>query len=208
MKNTVNKKNKNTSEKNTRDRILDISAELFSKRGYNGTSLRILAELVNIKAGSLYHHFDSKEQLVTEVLVIGVNNILDNVINHTNELPKNASTRALLVSAAKGHLEALHEKGDYTSTSIRNYGQLPEPVKKKVLKIRDKYERLWKGWLEEAAKKGEIKSEVDLKILRLTILGALNRTLEWYKKGEYSIEEIAEMQIGIIWDGCKKERDK
>ena len=60
---------------------------------------------------------------------------------------------------------------------------------------------MWRKWLVKAQKKGDIKASVNLKILRLTILGALNRTLAWYsKEGDLSVDEIAEIQVGFFWD--------
>lgn len=185
----------------TREKILNVSAKLFSERGFNGTPLRDIAAVVNMKAGSLYYHFDSKEQLIQEILTIGVESIYDSVMGRVKTLPADSSSREILVAAAKGHLEALLEKGDYSSTGIRNYGQLPKHIQDKVLVIRDKYEDLWRSWLAEAKENGEIRSDVDLTVLRLTILGALNRTLEWYKKGGLKVEEIAEAQISFFWDG-------
>mgnify|MGYP003624339777 CR=1 FL=1 len=208
MKIVTKNNQKLSGAKKTREHILDVSAKLFSKRGYNGTPLRDIAAAVNMKAGSLYYHFDSKEQLILEILTIGTENIYESVVGRVAELPANSSSRSILLAAAKGHLEALLEKGDYTSTGIRNYGQLPKPIQSKVLLVRDKYEDLWRGWLSEAKEKGDISANVDLKILRLTILGALNRTLEWYKKGKFSVEEIAEMQFVLFWDGVAKKRTR
>ena len=204
MKISSTKNTKLSGAKKTKEQILDISAKLFSQRGYNGTPLRDIAAAVNMKAGSLYYHFDSKEQLIQEILTIGVENIYESVVARVEDLPEKSSSRSILLAAAKGHLEALLEKGDYTSTGIRNYGQLPKSIQSKVLVIRDKYEDLWRGWLSEAKEKGEIRPDVDLKVLRLTILGALNRTLEWYKKGGLSVEEIAEVQMGFFLDGVAK----
>ena len=204
MKISSTKNTKLSGAKKTKEQILDISAKLFSQRGYNGTPLRDIAAAVNMKAGSLYYHFDSKEQLIQEILTIGVENIYESVVARVEDLPEKSSSRSILLAAAKGHLEALLEKGDYTSTGIRNYGQLPKSIQSKVLVIRDKYEDLWRGWLSEAKEKGEIRPDVDLKVLRLTILGALNRTLEWYRKGGLSVEEIAEVQMGFFLDGVAK----
>ena len=51
------------AEKNTRDKILDISQELIQKRGFNAISFQDIAELVGIKKPSITHHFASKEAL-------------------------------------------------------------------------------------------------------------------------------------------------
>ncbi|KXJ49117.1 MAG: TetR/AcrR family transcriptional regulator [Cycloclasticus sp.] len=189
--------------KKTRERILDASAALFSKQGYNGTALRDIASALDMKAGSLYYHFDSKEQLVLEILKIGLENIINTVITRVNALPEGSSTKEVLLEAAKGHLAALLEKGDYTSTSIRNYGQMPDAVQEEGRVLRDRYENMWRKWLVEAQNKGDIKASTDLKIFRLSLLGALNRTLAWYSPGGKSIDEIAEAQVGFFWDGIK-----
>ncbi|OUR85451.1 TetR family transcriptional regulator, partial [Cycloclasticus sp. 44_32_T64] len=140
---------------------------------------------------------------VLEILKIGLENIIQTVITRVNALPEGSSTKEVLIEAAKGHLAALLEKGDYTSTSIRNYGQMPAAVQEEGLLIRDKYENMWRKWLIAAQEKGDIKASVDLKILRLSLLGSLNRTLAWYAVGEKSIDEIAEIQVGFFWDGIK-----
>lgn len=48
---------------NSRDRILDAAFELFSTRGFSETSMRDIAQAVDIKAASLYNHFDGKQEL-------------------------------------------------------------------------------------------------------------------------------------------------
>lgn len=193
--------------KKTKEHILDAAAALFSKHGYNGTALRDIANALDMKAGSLYYHFDSKEQLVLEILTLGLENIIDTVIRRVEELPENSSSKEVLVAAAKGHLGALLEKGDYTSTSIRNYGQMPPAVQEEGRIIRDRYESMWRKWLVKAQQKGDIMDSVDLKILRLSILGALNRTLAWYKPGgDLSIDQIAEIQVGFVWGGIATEQ--
>lgn len=51
-----------------REEILDAAAELFSMHGYAATSTRAIAAAVGIKQASLYYHFPSKEQILSELL--------------------------------------------------------------------------------------------------------------------------------------------
>ncbi|BCY10863.1 TetR/AcrR family transcriptional regulator [Actinoplanes sp. L3-i22] len=51
-----------------REEILDAAAELFAQRGYAATSTRLIAERVGIRQASLYYHFDTKEQILAELL--------------------------------------------------------------------------------------------------------------------------------------------
>ena len=51
-----------------RDEILDAAAELFTTRGYSGTSTRMIAEAVGIRQASLYHHFKTKDDILEALL--------------------------------------------------------------------------------------------------------------------------------------------
>lgn len=59
----------------SRQHILDVAAKLFRATGYTKTSLRDIGERAGMKAGSLYYHFASKEELVAEVLRTGVKRV-------------------------------------------------------------------------------------------------------------------------------------
>lgn len=51
----------------TRERILQIAAELFARNGYDATGIAELGEAVNLGRGALYHHIESKEFLLFEI---------------------------------------------------------------------------------------------------------------------------------------------
>ena len=51
-----------------RNEILHTALEVFSREGYRGTSLREVAEAVNLSQAGLLHYFDSKEELFAEIL--------------------------------------------------------------------------------------------------------------------------------------------
>ncbi len=48
----------------TRERILDVALDLFSDQGYDGTSLREIAERLGVTKAALYYHFASKEDIL------------------------------------------------------------------------------------------------------------------------------------------------
>jgi AcrR family transcriptional regulator len=52
----------------SRDLILHSAAQLFHRQGFSATTLRQIAARAKIKAGSIYYHFDSKEEILDEVL--------------------------------------------------------------------------------------------------------------------------------------------
>ena len=52
----------------TRERILDVATELFTEQGYEGTSLREIADRLGITKAALYYHFHSKDEILTTLL--------------------------------------------------------------------------------------------------------------------------------------------
>ena len=53
---------------NNRDKIFDVSIDLFSKFGYDGVSVRQIAGEVGIKESSIYNHYNSKEAILDSIL--------------------------------------------------------------------------------------------------------------------------------------------
>jgi AcrR family transcriptional regulator len=51
-------------EVSTRERILDVALELFTKQGFDGTSLREIAEKLGVTKAALYYHFASKDDIL------------------------------------------------------------------------------------------------------------------------------------------------
>lgn len=52
----------------TKEKILDISLDLFSKKGYSAVSIRDICKLVKIKESSVYYHFKNKQAIFDEIL--------------------------------------------------------------------------------------------------------------------------------------------
>jgi len=52
----------------SKDKLVAVASDLIWKRSYYGTSVDMICETCGIKKGSFYHHFDSKERLMTTAL--------------------------------------------------------------------------------------------------------------------------------------------
>jgi AcrR family transcriptional regulator len=52
------------AKNDTRQRILDVALDLFTEQGYDGTSLREIAEQLGVTKAALYYHFESKEDIL------------------------------------------------------------------------------------------------------------------------------------------------
>ncbi|MFD4612605.1 TetR/AcrR family transcriptional regulator [Streptomyces sp. NPDC058440] len=52
---------------NTRQRIQDVALELFAEQGYEKTSLREIAERLDVTKAALYYHFKTKEEILVSL---------------------------------------------------------------------------------------------------------------------------------------------
>ena len=52
---------------NTKEKIFNVSLDLFSKKGYDSVSLRQIAEEVGIQKSSIYSHYPSKEAILMDI---------------------------------------------------------------------------------------------------------------------------------------------
>jgi AcrR family transcriptional regulator len=164
----------------SRQQILDVAAKLFRARGYTETSLRDIGREAGMKAGSLYYHFASKEQLAAEVLRIGVERVHRAVVMAVDGLGKTADARSRLEAAMAAHLETLLDASDYTSAHIHCFPYVPATLRAGLNSARRDYEAVWRALLDDVAVGGALAPGIDRNAARLAILGALNWSLEWY----------------------------
>jgi TetR/AcrR family transcriptional regulator, cholesterol catabolism regulator len=185
----------------TKTRLLDTAARLFRQQGYAAVSLRGIAAAENMQGGSLYYHFKSKEEIITDVLNIGIEIVHQAVLGALADLPDSASQETRIRTAIQAHLRSLLEHSDYTSANVRIFGQVPSTVQKANLKVRRAYEDCWKDILESAHRAGALGPDTDLNITRLMLIGALNATLEWFDPKRGSVTALAERIADNILDG-------
>ena len=57
--------------------IMNAALDLFANEGFHSTSISKIAEKANISKGLMYNYFDSKEDLLTEIIDAGFHEIID-----------------------------------------------------------------------------------------------------------------------------------
>lgn len=177
-------------EGGARRQILDAAAALL-RQGYDATTTREIAARVGIKAGSIYHHYPSKEAIVSAVVNEGVRVVHEAVTGALAALGSSASPRERMQAAIKAHLLSSLERSAYTSASIRAFAFLPAAVQEDCRVERRRYEEIWRGLVTEAAAAGLLAPGVSQDAVRLLLLGAVNWAGEWYRPERMSIDEIA-----------------
>jgi TetR/AcrR family transcriptional regulator, cholesterol catabolism regulator len=182
--------------------ILDATARLLRYHGYEATTTRAIAQEVGLKAGSIYHHFPSKDVIVETVVIEGVQIIVDAVVAALAALPADANPRIRVGTAVRTHLLSSLEHSDYTSASIRAFAFLPEHIRAQCSKVRSKYEDIWRLLVGDAHQAHCIAADVSPDAVRLLLLGALNWAGEWYQPNGLSIDKIAhDFTASILREG-------
>ena len=187
----------------TRELILETAARLFRQEGYAATSLRAVAQACELKAGSLYYHFASKDQIVGEVLDIGVRRVFDAVRAAVASLPAQADVATTLRYAIAAHLGALLHAHDFTSANIRIFGQVPDAVRAAHRALRKEYEQYWVELLRGLQQRGLVRPGVDLQRSVFFLLGAMNWTTEWHDERRATLDELAAELADLVTRGLQ-----
>ncbi len=189
----------------TRQEILRAAAILFRNRGYAASTLREIAAAAGMKAGSIYYHFDSKDEILDEVLDQGVREVYDGVRAVIGSGADGADYRAKIAAAIHTHLTLLLAHSEFTSANIRIYGQLPENIRERHRPLRRAYTELWQTLSQDAQQAGQLREDIKIVPLRQFLLGALNWTVEWFDAERHSVDELARRCTRLFFEGiCVK----
>ncbi|MDA0340648.1 MAG: TetR family transcriptional regulator [Proteobacteria bacterium] len=188
----------------TRDRILDVAARMFRHKGYSDTSVNDIAQAANIRGASLYYHFKSKDDVLTEVLDRGTFLVFEAVRTTVETLPAEASARDRLTIAIRTHLSMLHQHGDYTAANVRVFPQAPPEVLRKHMKLRRAYGDYWIELLRRAQEAGDIDAKVNVRETSMLLLGALNWSTQWFDPKTQDMESVAGSATALLLDGLLK----
>ena len=190
-----------------RKRILDAAAKVLSRRGYVGTQLSEIATEARTQAGSLYYHFESREELIEEVLQEGVRRSFARTRAIVDELPPKSTPLARLCAALRAHLRFQLVESDYARAVARCMGQCPPEMWRRINEKFRLYGKFFDGLIQAAVRAGELDPEVDRSALRMLIIGAANYTPEWYhESGSLGVEQISDLLIRLMVRGVGIEK--
>ena len=185
----------------TRQQILQVAARLFAQQGFAPTTLRQMADAVGIKAGSVYYHFEGKDEIAACVLDGGIAAMTHAVRERLDALPANASQRTRLGAAVEGHLWGLLQHGDFTAAHIRIYRYVSDAARNRHRSVRSAYTRMWDELLSDAAADGALRSDIPVPLIRQYLVGALNWPVDWYDPQRGSVAQLAAQISAMVFDG-------
>lgn len=161
----------------TKRKIFEISLKLFSEKGYDATSIEEITATVGVAKGTLYYHFNNKEEifnfLVDEGIKLLINSIEIKVSKCDNTIDKLKAISLIQLKAIKKYEELL------TIVLSHTWGNENRHIfcKEKVIE----YINVIQGIIEDGQKKGDIKN-CDSEILASEIFSLTCSTLIYKRK--------------------------
>lgn len=183
------------TEPNGRTRIVSAAAALFVERGYAETSLRDIATDVDMKAGSLYYHFASKDDLLIDLFERGI----ELMITGFDAVEAQGPADDRLLAHVTAHLDALHTNHPITTLHVTTFRNAPPAVREAVVPQRDAYEAMWTKLLTDLMPN---RTKTEIGILRLTLFGAMNASIEWFDAGRGNLAQFAKLATDQFWRGA------
>ena len=194
----ANRSNRSTIKRRL---ILDAAAKVFGEHGFADVRLSDIAAAAGTHAGSLYYHFKSREELVDQVLIEGVNGIFSEVVARIEALGPNADPCDKLACGIRAHLETMLELNDYSSAHVRIVNQVPRAIRAGHLKRQRAYMQYWRGLFTEADNAKLIRVGLDVSVARMLLHGMLNWTIEWYRSDGLNATELAQQTVDLLLHG-------
>ncbi len=185
-----------------REEIIERSAALFASKGIRATPVREIAREVGMMAGSLYHHFDSKAEIVDALLSGFFERLLSTYREVVRDVDEPLAALERLVRVAFGSVET-----DAAAISIVQNEDAylkAQPRFEYVARAAHEIEEIWVRVIERGVRSGSIRYDIDPRLLYRFARDNVWVTVRWYRPdGAHSIDEIADAYVRVLLDGVR-----
>lgn len=185
--------------------ILDAAARRFAEFGFEATTVRQIADDVNILSGSLYHHFATKEEMLDEIVRQAA---LDQRERALRVAGSHLDAETKFVTLVREELEALAERIEaYTIIFNERKFFRRSPDFAYLIGARKEAFDAWRGVLDQGAREGQFHAGIDSYLTISTIMRMLNTGADWYRHedgspldamAQYSLEELTGFYAGFV----------
>jgi AcrR family transcriptional regulator len=197
----------------SRQEILRTAARLFQQRGYDATSMNDVAAALKLSKGGLYHHFQSKDEILFEIMNHAMEITEERVLAPVRGI---ADPEERLRALIRRHMEVVLSPRDREITVMLHENHpLPPALRKRINQRKKEYIHFVEGVIAEVQSKAPIKVQnkapgarqgkcaVCPRAAAFALLGMINWIYQWYKpEGELQstnlIPQFTELLLGGI----------
>jgi AcrR family transcriptional regulator len=185
-----------------RDDILRAAARLFAERGYAGASIDDIGEAVGVSGPAIYWHFDSKEELLAEMLT-GISDLLQE--GGVERVAAEVDPHRALTALVRFHVSFAVGQPDLITVHHRELSRVPEAARRHVRRTQRRYVEQWVTVL------GRLHPRADEAVLRAAIqatFGLINSTphlAPGRSAGEHA-ELLTDMALAALAAGARSDQ--
>jgi len=178
------------------DSLTDVALRVFAERGYDGASMDDVARAAGITKASIYHHVSGKEALLER----GLGRALDALFSILDE-PQSRDGRAIerlhyiVERVAEPKMQLLPELTVLTRVHGHSKSERPAVERRRA------FARVVTDLIKEAQHDGDVRADLEARLVSLLIFGMSNSVFEWYRTGSLTRESIAHAIVAIAFDG-------
>ncbi|MGZ4446625.1 MAG: TetR/AcrR family transcriptional regulator [Nocardioides sp.] len=183
-----------------RQELLAIAARLFADKGFKNTTVRDIADASGILSGSLYHHFDSKESMVDEILVSFQEQLF---ADYDAVLASDDDPRTKIERAVRLSFRAIHEQGPAVAIFQNDADHLGSFERFGYLAERNRQSReVWMTLITEGVSSGALRADLDVELTYRFVRDTVWVAVRWYRPGgKLSHDDVADQYLRILLDG-------
>jgi len=184
-----------------REAIVDRAAELFAERGFLGASIADLADALKTSKSLIYHYYDSKEDILFDVMHSHVKALLDAAeAIAAKPLPPEEKLRALTHAFVELYVDAAARQ----RVLLNELSRLPEEQRKIVVGIQRRLIEIVEKTIAEL--RPELSGRAALKRpSAMLYFGMINWMHTWLDpEGKAKPQRIADLAVSTFLDGIEK----
>jgi TetR/AcrR family transcriptional regulator, cholesterol catabolism regulator len=186
----------------SRQEILRTAARLFQQRGYDATSMNDVAAALKLSKGGLYHHFQSKDEILYEIMNHAMEITQERVLNPVRAI---SDPEERLRALIRLHIEVVLSPRDREITVMLHENHPLPPALRKRINIRKKdYIHFLESLMAEVQNKArnQTKGKVSPRAAAFALLGMINWIYQWYKpEGELQARNLIPQFTDLIFGG-------
>ena len=143
----------------SRQEILRTAARLFQQRGYDATSMNDVAAALKLSKGGLYHHFQSKDEILFEIMNHAMEITQERVINPVRSIADPEERLRMLIRL---HIEVVLSPRDREITVMLHENHpLPPTLRKRINSRKKDYVHFLENLMAEVQKEAQKKVQQD-----------------------------------------------
>lgn len=181
--------------------MIDAATRLFSEHGYNGTTVRMIADEVGILSGSLYSHISRKEDILLQIARQAGMTFVERAEQAMEDIE---DPEAALRAICAAHLQVLDEQQTAVTVYYNEWRRISSPAREEIVALRDRYEAMITDWVTKGIKTGAFEPS-DPRMGALMILSMLNWSYQWYRHdGGIDPRRLGDLFMDAILQGLRR----